>query len=146
MSETSTPTRTLFLISNFFVTVLAVLSLLLPAKPDNVKLQVQTPVTTQTTVIAFTVENRTRRTVYYPEESYAFEKQTGDGWEALAYLPHGVIEPMYEQRTGLTVTQTADLKVLFGGPLDVGTYRLTFFYNVGGDRCSAQTVFTVAEV
>lgn len=136
-------TRLNFSIRYFFVVLLAALAMLLPAKPNDVKLTVQTPVTTETTAITFTVENRTRRTVYYPEESYAFEKQTEDDWEELDYLPHFVIEPMYEQRTGLTVTQTANLDVLFGGPLDAGTYRLTFFYTVGGERCSAQTTFTV---
>ena len=141
MSKTTT--QPLFSIRFILLAVLAVLAMLLPAKPNDVRLTVQTPVTTETTAVTFTVENRTRRTISYPEESFAFEKQTDAGWEALEVLPHAVIEPMYEQMTGLTVTQTVHLELLFGGTLDAGTYRLTFFYTIGANRCSAETVFTV---
>lgn len=143
MTQASTLNRPLFFIGNFFVTIVAVLSMLLPAKPNNVTLNVSAPVTTETTVITFEIENRTRRTIYFPEESYIFETQTDDGWTALEVLPHDVIEPMYELRTGLTTTEQVPLEILFGGPLGAGVYRLTFFYNVGSAHCSAQTTFTV---
>ncbi|MBR3553372.1 MAG: hypothetical protein IKN72_08290 [Clostridia bacterium] len=143
MTQTSTLNRPLFFISNLFVTIVAVLSMLLPAKPNNVTLNVSAPVTTETTVITFEIENRTRRTISYPEESFCLEEQTADGWNPVEEVDHGVNEPMYQQRTGLTAKEQIDLSTVYGGPLGAGVYRLTFFYNVGSAHCSAQTTFTV---
>ncbi len=142
MSETAS--NPLYFIRYGFLAILAMLLMLLPAKPDSVTLRVHTPVTTDTSSIRFEIENHTRRTIRYPEESYLLETQTDTGWAALDVLDHAVIEPMYEQLNGLTVTEQIPLETLYGGLLQQGTYRLTFFYHVAGERHSTQTKFTVS--
>ncbi len=141
MSETTN--NPLYIIRYGFLAILALLLMLLPAKPDSVTLRVQTPVTSDDLSIRFEIENHTRRTIRYPEESYLLEQQTDTGWAALDVLDHAVIEPIYEQMNGLAVTEKIPLVILYGGPLQPGTYRLTFFYHVADARHSAQTTFTV---
>lgn len=64
--------------STFFSTILAIfmsiLSVILPAKPDNVIVTVR-PVTTETAIITFECENNTRRTISRPYVT-SIEKKT----------------------------------------------------------------------
>lgn len=124
--------------STFFSTILAIfmsiLSLILPAKPDNVIVTVR-PVTTETAIITFECENNTRRTISRPYVTSIEKKDENGNWQN-ANIAYGYTEEAYSIRhSGKAVDsiELGDIFETFEG-LEKGEYRINVKYILNGDR------------
>lgn len=137
--------------SAFFSTIIAIfmsiLSVILPAKPDNVKVTVR-PVTTETAIITFECENNTRRTIDRPYVTSIEKKDENGNWQN-TNIAYGYTEEAYSIRHGGSVVDSIEI----GDPfeefkgLEKGEYRLNVKYIINGDGNwgYASGEFTVAE-
>ena len=123
-----------------------VLAFLLPYNPSGIRLTMDEPVTTETTAFHFTIHNRSHRLLGYGLDDFYIEKRTESGWQQMEKAEHSVIEIAVLQETG-DRDFLVDLQTVYGGPLDKGTYRLTFYCNASGfqrgEKATASVTFTV---
>ena len=122
------------------------LAFLLPYNPSGIRLTIDEPVTTETTAFHFTIHNRSHRTLGYGLDDFFIEKQTDSGWEQVEKTDHVVIKIAVQQ--GIQdMDFLVNLQTVYGGPLEVGNYRLTFCCNASGLRrgqpATASVTFTV---
>ena len=123
--------------STFFSTILAIfmsiLSVILPAKPDNVIVTVR-PVTTETAIITFECENNTRRTISRPYVTSIEKKDNNGNWQN-TNIAYGYTEEAYSIRhSGEAVDsiELGDISETFEG-LEKGVYRINVKYILNGD-------------
>lgn len=123
--------------SAFFSTIIAIfmsiLSVILPAKPDNVKVTVR-PVTTETAIITFECENNTRRTIDRPHVTSIEKKDEYGNWQN-TNIAYGYTEEAYSIRHGGSVVDSIELGDIFEDfeGLEKGEYRLNVKYIINGD-------------
>ena len=137
--------------SAFLSTVLAilmsVLSVVYPAKPENVKVTVR-PVTTQSSGIVFECENRTRRTISRPEVVSIEKKDENDNWQSVD-VSYGRTEEYYNVAPGVSATDSIILGKFFDEfeGFEKGEYRLTIEYTLIADGITAYASgeFTVTD-
>ena len=137
--------------SAFFSTIMAIfmsiLSVILPAKPDNVKVTVR-PVTTETAIITFECENNTRRTIDRPHVTSIEKKDENGNWQN-TNIAYGYTEEaysIYHGRSSVDSIEIGDPFEEFKG-LEKGEYRLNVKYIINGDGIwgYASGEFTVNE-
>ena len=133
-----------------FALLLAAMLGLLPYRADGVQLSMETPVTTETAVLAVTVQNNSRRALICGVEPFTLEQKTADGWAQLREREHAVIEIAVVLSPLQSAKLSVDLMQQYGRLLAVGTYRLTFRYIAEdgheGPRNQAQLTFDVTEL
>lgn len=137
--------------SAFFSTILAifmsVLSVILPAKPDNVNVTVR-PVTTETAIITFECENNTRRTIDRPHVTSIEKKDENGNWQNTD-IAYGYTEEAYSIRHGGSAVDSIELGDIFEDfeGLEKGEYRINVKYILYGDGIwgYASGEFTVNE-
>lgn len=123
--------------SAFFSTIIAifisVLSVILPAKPDNVKVIVR-PVTTETAIITFECQNNTRRTIDRPHVISIEKKDENGDWQN-ANIAYGYTEEAYSIRHGGSSVDSIELGNIFEEfeGLEKGEYRINVKYILHGD-------------
>ncbi|MBE6786128.1 MAG: hypothetical protein E7538_07860 [Ruminococcaceae bacterium] len=123
--------------STIFSTILAifmsVLSVILPAKPDNVKVTVR-PVTTESAIITFECENNTRRTINRPNVISIEKKDENGDWQN-ANVAYGYTEVAYSIHHGGNAVDSIELGNLFEDfdGLEKGEYRINVKYRLNGD-------------
>ena len=123
--------------SAFFSTIIAIfmsiLSVILPAKPDNVKVTVR-PVTTETAIITFECENNTRRTIDRPHVTSIEKKDENGNWQN-TNIAYGYTEEAYSIRHGGSVVDSIELGDIFEDfeGLEKGEYRINVKYCLNGD-------------
>ncbi len=123
--------------SAFFSTIIAIfmsiLSVILPAKPDNVKVTVR-PVTTETAIITFECENNTRRTIDRPHVTSIEKKDENGNWQN-TNIAYGYTEEAYSIRHGGSVVDSIELGDIFEDfeGLEKGEYRINVKYSLNGD-------------
>ena len=123
--------------STFFSTILAIfmsiLSVILPAKPDNVIVTVR-PVTTESAIITFECENNTRRTISRPYVTSIEKKDDNGDWQNIN-IAYGYTEEAYSIRHGgraVDSIELGDISETFEG-LEKGVYRINVKYILNGD-------------
>ena len=137
--------------SAFFSTIIAIfmsiLSVILPAKPDNVKVTVR-PVTTESTAIVFECENNTRRIIDRPGVASIEKKDENGNWQRVN-MNYIFTEEYYAIYPGKSAVDSIGMlsESFDAYKLQKGEYRITITYvlhdeNVTG---SASGEFTVAE-
>ena len=137
--------------SAFFSTIIAIfmsiLSVILPAKPDNVKVTVR-PVTTETAIITFECENNTRRTIDRPHVTSIEKKDENGNWQN-TNIAYGYTEEAYSIRHGISSVDSIELGDIFEDfeGLKKGEYRFNVKYVINGDGNwgYASGEFTVSE-
>lgn len=123
--------------STFFSTILAIfmsiLSVILPAKPDNVIVTVR-PVTTETAIITFECENNTRRTISRPYVTSIEKKDESGNWQN-TNVAYGYTEEAYSIRHGGKAVDSIELGDIFETfeGLEKGEYRINVKYILNGD-------------
>ena len=123
--------------STFFSTILAIfmsiLSVILPAKSDNVIVTVR-PVTTETAIITFECENNTRRTISRPYVTSIEKKDDNGDWQN-ANIAYGYTEEAYSIRHGGRAVDSIELGDIFDDfeSLEKGEYRINVKYILNGD-------------
>lgn len=123
--------------STFFSTILAIfmsiLSVILPAKPDNVIVTVR-PVTTETAIITFECENNTRRTISRPYVTSIEKKDNNGNWQN-TNVAYGYTEEAYSIRHGGKAVDSIELGDIFETfeGLKKGEYRINVKYILNGD-------------
>ncbi len=137
--------------SAFLSTVLAilmsVLSVVYPAKPENVKLTVR-PVTTQSAEITFECENYTRRTIDKPTVCAIEKKDENGNWQSVN-ISYGWTDIGYDLSPGERVVESIIFHSITDEhqALEKGEYRLTIEYTLKADRITAYASdeFTVTD-
>lgn len=123
--------------STFFSTILAIfmsiLSVILPAKPDNVIVTV-IPVTTETAIITFECENNTRRTIDRPYVTSIEKKDENGNWQN-TNIVCGCTDEAYSIRHGGSAVGSIELGDIFETfeGLEKGEYRINVKYILNGD-------------
>ena len=122
--------------STFLSTVLAMImtliSIIMPAKPNNIKITVR-QTTTESSSIVFEVQNNTGRLVSRPHVTL-IEKKDGNGQWQKADFTYGWTEEAYNIYPGMSATDSVFFSTHepdYTPPLTKGEYRLTLEYKTG---------------
>ncbi|MCH5198810.1 MAG: hypothetical protein J1E34_07885 [Oscillospiraceae bacterium] len=119
--------------------ILTVLFLLVPAKPDNVKLTV---LSADKNAVTFEYKNETGKKIA-TERRFIIEKQTENGFEQLEFSDSACFPEIYsELLPGKSASYMVNISEYFSCPLESGVYRIVFFYSCSGER-SASAEFSV---
>ncbi len=121
------------LFSAVLAILMSIISVILPAKPDDVKVSVR-PVTTETAIITFECENNTRRTIHRPYVTSIEKKDENGNWQN-TNIAYGYTEEAYSIRHGGSAVDSIELGDSFENfqGLEEGEYRLIVRYIVEGD-------------
>lgn len=122
--------------STFFSTVLAIImtliSIIMPAKPNNVKITVR-QTTTESSSIVFEVQNNTGRLMSRPHVASIEKKDINGQWQK-ADFTYGWTEEAYNIYPGMSATDSVFFSTYdpnYIPPLTKGEYRLTLEYKIG---------------
>lgn len=141
------------IISRIFAIFMTLVSIILPAQPNNVEVTVR-DMTTESAAIVYTCVNNTGRRMNRPDTA-SIEKNVDGEWQKVTI---GLVrtEELYYVHPGYSCTERAEFGTLdnennyVNQHLDAGEYRLTIYYKIydladGRQDGQASTVFTVTQ-
>ena len=119
-------------ISNVLAVIMTLISIIMPAKPNNVELTVR-KITTESTSISFEIKNNTGRLMGRPNVSLIEKKDENGKWQK-ADINFGQTEEYYNIYPGMSAVDSVFLASESpeeSSMLSEGEYRLTVSYRIG---------------